>query len=182
MLRAMRAVLRHQFVPDDYRDLAYADRPLPIGYGQTISEPYIVALMTDLLQPQPGDRVLEIGTGSGYQAAVLNELTPFVYSIEIVAPLHRQASDRFRRLDYQTIQLREGDGYDGWPQAAPFDVILLTALLYFSGGPTNPFSIIYVVYIAMSAVMLTPKWTWAIWKPRRSHTPIWATRIFGALW
>jgi protein-L-isoaspartate(D-aspartate) O-methyltransferase len=126
VLDAMRAVPRHEFVPEDRRRSAYADTPLPIGYGQTISQPYIVALMTELLCVEPGQKILEIGTGSGYQAAVLNELTPFVYSIEIVAPLHRQASDRFRRLDYQTIQLREGDGYDGWSEEAPFDGIIVT--------------------------------------------------------
>jgi protein-L-isoaspartate(D-aspartate) O-methyltransferase len=126
VLDAMRAVPRHEFVPADRRGGAYDDTPLPIGYGQTISQPYIVALMTELLELKPGEKVLEIGTGSGYQAAVLSELTPQVYTIEIVEPLCRQAGERLTRLGYQAIQVRCGDGYDGWPEAAPFDGIIVT--------------------------------------------------------
>jgi protein-L-isoaspartate(D-aspartate) O-methyltransferase len=126
VLAAMRAVPRHEFVPADRRDSAYDDTPLPIGYGQTISQPYIVALMTELLQLKAGDQVLEIGTGSGYQAAVLSELTPYVYTIEIVEPLCQQARERLARRGYKTIEVRCGDGYEGWPAAAPFDGIIVT--------------------------------------------------------
>jgi protein-L-isoaspartate(D-aspartate) O-methyltransferase len=126
VLAALRAVPRHEFVPADRQDSAYADTPLPIGYGQTISQPYIVAVMTELLQVQAGDKVLEIGTGSGYQAAVLSELTPFVYTMEIIEPLLAQAAQRFERLGYQTIQARVGDGYEGWSVQAPFDGIIVT--------------------------------------------------------
>ncbi|MEW6250289.1 MAG: protein-L-isoaspartate(D-aspartate) O-methyltransferase [Planctomycetota bacterium] len=132
VLAALRAVPRHDFVPPDRRPSAYADTPLPIGHGQTISQPYIVGLMTELLELRAGDKVLEIGTGSGYQAAVLNELTPYVYTIEIVEPLYRQAAEKLARLGYQTVQVRPGDGYDGWPEAAagegarPFDGIIVT--------------------------------------------------------
>ena len=126
VLAAMRAVARHQFVGADRQGEAYDDTPLPIGHGQTISQPYIVALMTELLEVKEGDRVLEIGTGSGYQAAVLNELTPYVYTIEIIEPLFRQATERFQKLGYRTIQTRLGDGYDGWPEHAPFDGIIVT--------------------------------------------------------
>ncbi len=126
VLAAMRHVPRHAFVPADRRRRAYDDTPLPIGYGQTISQPYIVALMTQLLDIEPGDRVLEIGTGSGYQAAVLSELTPYVYSIEILEPLHEQATQRFARLGYKTIQTRRGDGYFGWEAYAPFDHVIVT--------------------------------------------------------
>jgi protein-L-isoaspartate(D-aspartate) O-methyltransferase len=126
VLAAMRAVPRHEFVPADRRTSAYDDTPLPIGYGQTISQPYIVALMTALLRLQPGEKVLEIGTGSGYQAAVLSELTPYVYSTEIVEPLCRQASERLARLGYQTVQVRCADGYEGWPEAGPYDAIIVT--------------------------------------------------------
>jgi protein-L-isoaspartate(D-aspartate) O-methyltransferase len=126
VLAAMRAVPRHAFVLDSYRDSAYEDTPLPIGHGQTISQPYIVALMTELLQLKDGERVLEIGTGSGYQAAVLSELTPYVYTIEIVEPLCKQAAERLAALGYKTIQVRCGDGYDGWPEQGPFDGIIVT--------------------------------------------------------
>ncbi|MCK4340776.1 MAG: protein-L-isoaspartate(D-aspartate) O-methyltransferase [Phycisphaerae bacterium] len=126
VLAAMRAVPRHEFVPAERRRSAYADSPLPIGYGQTISQPYIVALMTELLEVAEGDQVLEIGTGSGYQAAVLSELTPYVYSIEVVAPLAEQAAGRFKQLGYKTIQTRQADGYDGWLEHAPFDGIIVT--------------------------------------------------------
>jgi protein-L-isoaspartate(D-aspartate) O-methyltransferase len=127
VLEAMRRTPRHAFVPADLRDLAYADRPLPIGYGQTISQPYIVALMTDLLHLPPGGRALEVGTGSGYQAAVLAELGHEVHSIEIVPQLAKQASERLSELGYGKVRVREGDGYFGWPDAAPFDGIVVTA-------------------------------------------------------
>lgn len=126
VLTAMRAVPRHEFVPSARRGSAYDDTPLPIGHGQTISQPYIVALMTALLEVRPGDRVLEIGTGSGYQAAVLADLTPYVYTIEIIEPLLRDAAARLDRLGYRTVQTKAGDGYDGWPDGAPFDGIIVT--------------------------------------------------------
>jgi protein-L-isoaspartate(D-aspartate) O-methyltransferase len=128
VLRVMRTVPRHAFIPSEYRDAAYADHPLPIGYGQTISQPYIVAWMTELLDLQPGDKVLEIGTGSGYQAAVLDELGSVeVYSIEIVPELAAQAAERLKRLGYTGIQVKQGDGYFGWQEHAPFDAIIVTA-------------------------------------------------------
>jgi protein-L-isoaspartate(D-aspartate) O-methyltransferase len=128
VLRAMRTVQRHQFVPNEYQDRAYADRPLPIGYGQTISQPYIVALMTELLELKRGARVLEIGTGSGYQAAVLAELPEVeVYTIEIVPQLAQQVRDRLTQLGYTEIHTMQGDGYYGWPEHAPFDAIIVTA-------------------------------------------------------
>ena len=127
VLAAIGTVPRHKFVPAELRPRAYINRPLPIGYGQTISQPYIVALMSDLIKPQPDDRVLELGTGSGYQAAVLAELTAQVYSIEIVEPLGKQAADRLSELGYDNITLRIGDGYYGWEEHAPFDAIVVTA-------------------------------------------------------
>lgn len=127
VLEALARVPRHRLVPEAQRAHAYANRPLPIGHGQTISQPYIVALMTDLARPRPGDRVLEIGTGSGYQAAVLAELVERVYSIEIVPPLARRAAADLQALGYTNIELREGDGYYGWPEHAPFDAIVVTA-------------------------------------------------------
>jgi protein-L-isoaspartate(D-aspartate) O-methyltransferase len=130
VLDAMRRTPRHEFVPEHLRDLAYADRPLPIGYGQTISQPYIVALMTDLLRLPPGGRALEIGTGSGYQAAVLAALGHEVYTIEIVPALAEQAARRLSELGYDAVRVREGDGYFGWPEAAPFDGIVVTAASY----------------------------------------------------
>ena len=126
VLAALGKVPRHEFVPEGYRDLAYEDRPLPIGYGQTISQPYIVAFMTEKLDPQPTDRVLEIGTGSGYQAAVLAELVAKVYSIEIVEPLAQRARADLQRLGCTNVLVRAGDGYQGWPDAAPFDAIIVT--------------------------------------------------------
>ena len=127
VIAAMDRVERHEFVPEALRALAYEDRPLPIGYGQTISQPYIVALMTDLLEPAAGDRVLEIGTGSGYQAAVLAELGLEVYSIEIVPELGDEAAARLDRLGYDKVATRVGDGYDGWPERALFDGLVVTA-------------------------------------------------------
>lgn len=127
VLDAMARVPRHEFVPDESRDRAYADGPLPIGYGQTISQPYIVAYMTEQLDPQPGNRVLEIGTGSGYQAAVLAELVAEVFSIELVDELASRARETLARLGYNNVHVRAGDGYQGWPEAAPFDRIILTA-------------------------------------------------------
>ncbi len=128
VLRVMRAVPRHLFVPGEYVDEAYWDNPLPIGYGQTISQPYMVAWMTELLELKPGERVLEIGTGSGYQAAVLAELGYVeVYSIEIIPELAQEAADRLQGLGYTGIQLRQGDGYFGWEEYAPFDAIVVTA-------------------------------------------------------
>ncbi|MBI3044221.1 MAG: protein-L-isoaspartate(D-aspartate) O-methyltransferase [Betaproteobacteria bacterium] len=124
---AMAKVPRHEFVPAGERRDAYANRPLPIGHGQTISQPYIVALMTDLMEVRPGDRVLEIGTGSGYQAAVLAELAGTVYTIEIVEPLAREAAQTLNRLGYRNVMTRTGDGYQGWPEHAPFDAIMVTA-------------------------------------------------------
>ena len=120
-------VPRHEFVPEDQRPFAYENRPLPIGYGQTISQPYIVALMTDLLRPKAEDRVLEIGTGSGYQAAVLARLVKTVYTIEIIAELGQQAAQRLQRLGYENVTVRTGDGYFGWEKEAPFDGIVVTA-------------------------------------------------------
>jgi protein-L-isoaspartate(D-aspartate) O-methyltransferase len=126
VLQAMRRVPRHEFVPPDYLDQSYEDHPLPIGYGQTISQPYIVAYMSENLKLKPGDRVLEIGTGSGYQAAILADMGMEVYSIEIVPELASEADARLKRLGY-AAQVRAGDGYFGWPEAAPFDAIIVTA-------------------------------------------------------
>ena len=127
VLDAMRRVKRHLFVPEPVRAAAYGDHPLPIGHDQTISQPYIVALMTELAQVKPGARVLEIGTGSGYQAAVLAVLAKEVYSVEIVEPLAAEADERLARLGYRNVTVRSGDGYRGWPERAPFDAILVTA-------------------------------------------------------
>lgn len=126
VLRAMGRVPRHRFVPAGLQDRAYADRPLPIGNGQTISQPYIVALMTQNLALQPGARVLEIGTGSGYQAAVLAELGAEVFSVEIKPALARQARQVLRELGYGSVQVRTGDGFHGWAEQAPFDAIVVT--------------------------------------------------------
>ena len=127
VMRAMLQVPRHEFVPQSLRHLAYANRPLPIGRGQTISQPYIVALMTDLLAIKPGDKVLEIGTGSGYQAAILAELTDKVYSIEIIKPLAERASSILKKLNYHNVTTLTADGYYGWTKHAPFDAIIVTA-------------------------------------------------------
>jgi protein-L-isoaspartate(D-aspartate) O-methyltransferase len=126
-LAAMRKVPRHLFVPEESRRLAYEDHPLPIGHGQTISQPYIVAFMTEALGLGGGETVLEVGTGSGYQAAVLAEIAAKVYSIEIVEPLAREAAERLARLGHRNVEVRAGDGYLGWPEAAPFDGIMVTA-------------------------------------------------------
>ena len=127
VLDAMRAVPRHEFVPLSSREDAYADSPLPIGHGQTISQPYIVALMTELARPSPSDRVLEVGTGSGYQAAVIARLAAKVFSVELVEPLAQSAAAVLRRLGVDNVVVRSGDGYLGWPEEAPFDIILVTA-------------------------------------------------------
>ena len=126
VLAAMRAVPRHLFVPAGSEDEAYDDRPVPIGHGQTISQPYIVAFMTELAEVKPTHRVLEIGTGSGYQAAVLSRLAASVYTIEIVEPLGKAAEARLKELGYANVFVRIGDGYLGWPEKAPFDGIIVT--------------------------------------------------------
>jgi protein-L-isoaspartate(D-aspartate) O-methyltransferase len=127
ILEVMGRIRRHEFVPRDLERRAYADHPLPIGHGQTISQPYIVALMTQLTQPNSEDRALDVGTGSGYQAAVLAELCKNVYSIEILKPLADQARKRLADLGYKNVHVRCGDGYRGWPERAPFDVIIVAA-------------------------------------------------------
>ncbi|MBW2580617.1 MAG: protein-L-isoaspartate(D-aspartate) O-methyltransferase, partial [Deltaproteobacteria bacterium] len=126
VLEAMRQVPRHLFVPWALKRAAYADRPLPIGHGQTISQPYIVALMTEALEMKPGAKVLEIGTGSGYQAAVLSEQTSSVFTMEIIGALGNNARERLQKLGYSTVKVRVGDGYFGWPDEAPFDGIIVT--------------------------------------------------------
>ena len=126
VLDAMQTVPRHAFVPQDVAPRAYEDYPLPIGHGQTISQPYIVAFMTEQLDPQPADRVLEVGTGSGYQAAILSRLVAEVYTVEIVEPLAAQATQVLQRLQYTNVFVRAGDGYAGWPEKAPFDTIIVT--------------------------------------------------------
>jgi protein-L-isoaspartate(D-aspartate) O-methyltransferase len=127
VLAALRRVPRHEFVPPDRRDQAYDDHPLPIGGEQTISQPYIVAIMTELAAVAPTARVLEVGTGSGYQAAILAELAAEVWTIEIVEPLARAAGERLQRLGYSNVTVRVGDGWRGWPERAPFDAIVVTA-------------------------------------------------------
>jgi len=127
VITALEKVERHRFVPVGLASSAYQNRPLPIGYGQTISQPFIVALMTELMKVKSSDKVLEIGTGSGYQAAVLAELAKSVYSIEIIKPLGESAGVRLQSLGYLNVQVRVGDGYYGWPEAAPFDAIIVTA-------------------------------------------------------
>ena len=126
VLAAMNKVPREEFVPQDSRAASYTDQPLPIGYGQTISQPYIVAFMTEQLRPKPSDRVLEVGTGSGYQAAILAELVAEVYSVEIVEPLAKNAEATLQRLGCKNVHLKIGDGYKGWPETAPFDAIIVT--------------------------------------------------------
>jgi protein-L-isoaspartate(D-aspartate) O-methyltransferase len=137
VLDAMGRVAREAFVPEDQMYAAYANVPLPIGHRQTISQPYIVALMTDLLDPESSDVILEIGTGSGYQAAVLSGLVARVYSIEVVEALADTAAERLARLGYANVEFRHGDGNEGWPEAAPFDGIIVTA-----GAPSVPDALI----------------------------------------
>ncbi len=127
ILKSLGEVPRHQFVPADVRSRAYDNRPLPIGYGQTISQPYIVAIMTDLIAPRAEHKALEIGTGSGYQAAVLSRLVEKVYTMEIVEPLGKQATERLKRLGFDNIEVSIADGYYGWKEHAPFDIIIVTA-------------------------------------------------------
>ena len=127
VLEAMRRVLRHEFVPDRYKSQSYVDMPLPIGYDQTISQPYIVAYMTELLDPKKEHKVLEVGTGSGYQAAVLAELVKHVYTIEIIKELGESAEERLKRLAYKNVTVKIGDGYFGWEEHAPYDAIIVTA-------------------------------------------------------
>lgn len=127
VMSVMGRVERHRFVPPSEISRAYANRPLPIGHGQTISQPYIVALMTDLISPEPGDKILEVGTGSGYQAAVLAELGAEVFTMEIIEPLALQAEERLRDLGYDQVKTLQGDGYYGWPEEAPFDAVIVTA-------------------------------------------------------
>ena len=127
VIEALRQVPRHLFIPVAERERAYADGPVAIGLGQTISQPYIVALMTELVRPQPGDRVLEIGTGSGYQAAVLAKLVSHVYTVELEESLARSATAVLRELKYDNVTVRTGDGYVGWQEHAPFDIVIVTA-------------------------------------------------------
>ena len=127
VLDVMKVVERHKFVPEKYSESAYKDGPLPIGHGQTISQPFIVAFMTENLKLEPSHKVLEIGTGSGYQAAVLSELCDHVYTIEIVDELANESAERLGRLGFNNITVRSGDGYKGWPEEAPFDRIMVTA-------------------------------------------------------
>ncbi len=126
-IEAMKKVPRHLFVPKEYENDAYGDYPLPIGYGQTISQPYIVAYMTEVVKPNTKKRALEIGTGSGYQAAVLAEIVDTVYTIEIIPELAAESAERFTKLGYKNIIGKSGDGYNGWPKHAPFDIIIVTA-------------------------------------------------------
>jgi protein-L-isoaspartate(D-aspartate) O-methyltransferase len=135
VLRAMRRVPRHEFIPEAHASLAYEDQPVPIGHGQTISQPAVVAYMTSALGLTGSEKVLEVGTGSGYQAAVLAEIVPKVYTIEIVAPLAERAAEALRRLGYTNVQVRVGDGAQGWPEEAPFDAIIVTAA---SAEPPQP--------------------------------------------
>ena len=127
VLEAMKKVPRHLFMPASVRQYAYVDSPVPIGKGQTISQPYIVGLMTQTVDPKPGDRALEVGTGSGYQAAVLGELVQEVYTIEIIPDLAERAEKVLADSGYDNVEVRQGDGYQGWPEKAPFDIILITA-------------------------------------------------------
>jgi protein-L-isoaspartate(D-aspartate) O-methyltransferase len=135
VLKAMRKVPRHLFVPKEYQREAYADSPLPIGHNQTISQPYIVAYMTEVLKPEATNKALEVGTGSGYQAAVLAEIVKHVYSIEIVPELARESAERLKSLGYTNITIKYGDGYIGWKEHAPFDLIIVTAAAEQIPGP-----------------------------------------------
>ncbi len=127
VLNAMKKVPRHLFIPKEYQDEAYNDYPLPIGYGQTISQPFIVAYMSEAVRPNSKKKALEIGTGSGYQAAVLAEIVDKVYTIEIVPELARESADRLKNMGYDNVICKYGDGYQGWPDYAPFDIIVVTA-------------------------------------------------------
>jgi protein-L-isoaspartate(D-aspartate) O-methyltransferase len=127
VITAMRRVPRHEFIPETHGDMAYDDQPVPIGYGQTISQPAVVAYMTEALELKGTEKVLEVGTGSGYQAAVLAEIAPRVLSVEIIEPLGRQAAETLARLGYVNVTVRVGDGHRGWPEEAPFDAIVVTA-------------------------------------------------------
>jgi protein-L-isoaspartate(D-aspartate) O-methyltransferase len=127
VLKAMRTVKRHEFVPADQTNNAYEDRPLPIGYGQTISQPYIVAYMTEVIKPQSNFKVLEIGTGSGYQAAILSAIVKEVYTIEIVPELGKSANEKLKKADCKNVQAKTSDGYNGWKEQAPYDAIIVTA-------------------------------------------------------
>jgi protein-L-isoaspartate(D-aspartate) O-methyltransferase len=135
ILKAMRKVPRHLFVPEEYIDEAYYDSPLPIGYNQTISQPYIVAYMTEAAKPDPSKTALEIGTGSGYQAAILAETVKKVYSIEIVPELARESAERLKNLGYDNIVIKYGDGYKGWKEYSPFDIVIVTAAAEQIPGP-----------------------------------------------
>jgi protein-L-isoaspartate(D-aspartate) O-methyltransferase len=149
VLEAMRKVERHKFVTKGYERDAYDDCPLPIGYQQTISQPYIVAFMTEALELKPEDRVLEIGTGSGYQAAVLAEICDSVFSIEIIEPLSERASEIFKALGYDNVYIKTGDGYQGWPEKAPFDAIIVTCSPTHVPGPLEE-------QLAEGGVMIIP--------------------------
>ncbi len=135
VLQAMRTVRRHLFVPENETENAYNDNPLPIGHGQTISQPYIVAYMTEIVEPEPDDRVLEIGTGSGYQAAVLSKIVKEVYTIEIIPELGNAAAKRLNNLGYDNVEVKIADGYYGWEEHAPFDAIVVTAAAEFIPPP-----------------------------------------------
>jgi protein-L-isoaspartate(D-aspartate) O-methyltransferase len=135
VLRSMKTVKRHLFVPENNVPIAYRDRPLPIGYGQTISQPFIVAYMTEAIAPKPGFKVLEVGTGSGYQAAVLAEIVKEVYTIEIIPQLGNTAAERLKKLGYENVHVKVADGYFGWPEHGPYDAILVTAAAEFVPPP-----------------------------------------------
>lgn len=148
VLAAMRKVPRHEFLPLIEKLVAYSDGPLPIGHGQTISQPYIAALMSELLQLTETDRVYEVGTGSGYQTAVLGEIAKEVYSVEILEPLYKQAKARLARLGYRNVHIRLGDGSLGWPEAAPFDKMIVTA-----AGPKIPETLVGQLKVGGRIVM-----------------------------
>ncbi len=165
VLKAMRTVPRHRFVPDDVSAMAYEDGPLPIGYGQTISQPYIVAFMTNAVELTGQEKVLEIGTGSGYQAAVLAEIVPQVFTIEIVEPLAKKAEKTLHALGYKNVTVRVGDGYQGWPDEAPFDVIILTA------APDHvPPPLLEQLKVGGRLILPTGKWLQELVLIRRTET------------